>query len=291
MGINAGAMTLLLEESRRRPFSGSIVTLGRQTILGSRARIGRLLGGYGRTPPAAMTDGGNGVDDQALFQAMGFAEVVSLDASPFEGATRLLDLNAAETPPDLIGRFDVALDGGTLEHVFHIPNALAHLGRMVRLGGRIIHISPSSNFFDHGFYMFSPTLFFDYYQANGGRVDSARVIRQDSDGATWEVFDYHPRTWRCFPVGGLGGKAYLTFVVATAGETPPAAACPQQGYYRDAWRGGDDVPQGAVPARLRARLAALPGGLSMARRLRSFLRWLATGTVFGKRRLMRIRNE
>ena len=58
------------------------------------------------------------------------------------------------------------IDGGTMEHIFHIPNVLNNIYRMLRVGGRIIHISPSSNYVDHGFYSFSPTLFYDFYQTN-----------------------------------------------------------------------------------------------------------------------------
>jgi SAM-dependent methyltransferase len=283
MGLGIGAITLLLEEDRRRPFGGSVVTLGRQSIEATGGRLAALLLAFGKTWPETAVP-----DDETLLNALGFCEVVSLDASDFERPTRLLDLNSPETPPDLVGRFDVVLDSGTLEHVFHLPNALAHVGRMVRPGGRIIHLAPSSNYFDHGFYMFSPTLFFDYYEANGARVEAAKLVRHAADGTTWDVFDYDPQGWNRIGVGGLDGKAYLFFIVVTAPDRAVPQRIPSQSYYVDAWRraAGDPMRgQGGV----RGWLARIPGGMALARQLRGAARRAMTGTVYGKRRVERIR--
>jgi hypothetical protein len=38
---------------------------------------------------------------------------------------------------------------------------------MLKVGGRLIIMVPASNSIDHGFYSFSPTLFFDYFADNG----------------------------------------------------------------------------------------------------------------------------
>jgi len=95
-----------------------------------------------------------------ILESLGFDLVRAMDASDFEGAEILLDLNQSETPKELVGVADVILEGGTLEHVLHSPHAMRHLTRMVKPGGRIIHTSPASNFIDHGFYSFSPTFFF-----------------------------------------------------------------------------------------------------------------------------------
>ncbi len=281
MGLGLGAITLLLEEDRRRPLLGRILTLGRQTVSPSPQRLAEILTRFGKPVPV-----GGVVDDEALFHAIGFSEVVSVDVNDFEHPTQLLDLNEPETPADLVGGFDVVLDGGTLEHVFHLPNALAQIGRMVKPGGRIIHFAPSSNYFDHGFYMFSPTLFVDYYRANGGQIETAKIIRHRADNARWDIFDYDTAAWRRTGVGGLDGCAYLIFTVVTAGPTR-AQKTPSQSHYVDVWQAGS-----AAEARrgLRSLLARLPGGLAMARQLRSVVRLAATGTIFGKRPVARIPN-
>ena len=70
------------------------------------------------------------------------------------------------------------LDSGTLEHVFHLPNALKSVVELAKVGGRVMLLSPSSNHFDHGFYMFSPTLFYDYFSANGLRIETSYGLGQ-----------------------------------------------------------------------------------------------------------------
>jgi hypothetical protein len=55
---------------------------------------------------------------------MGFASVESIDYSNFERAAQILDPTADEISTALARQFDVALDSSTIEHVFHIPNAL-----------------------------------------------------------------------------------------------------------------------------------------------------------------------
>lgn len=282
MGLGLGQIALLLDEDRRAPFRGTVLTLGRQTVEATVTQLAGLLGGAGKSWPA-----GAAAEDGTLFRAMGFDAAESLDASDYEGATHILDLNAADTPASLCDRFDMVLDGGTLEHVFHVPHALAHMGRMVKVGGRVIHMSPSSNYFDHGFYMFSPTLFHDYYRANGFAVECMRVIRHSGQaGAAWDVFTYDPREWSSVGVGGLDDCAYLILAVATRTAEATVGRVPQQGHYEAVWQGG---PAGGGEAGgLRAFLRKHPALLTPARRLRSLVRRLRTGTVYGKRPIKRI---
>lgn len=286
MGLGIGHITLLLEEDRRRPFSGSVVTLGRQTVFATADRLARLFAAFGKAWPQEAP-----VDDITLFRALGFSEVCSVDASDFEAPTHLLNLNEPATPAELCGRFDLVLDGGTLEHVFHLPNALAHMGRMVRDGGRLMHMAPSSNYMDHGFYMFSPTLFHDYYRANGAEVNVARVIRHRPDGGHWELFDYDPAEWSRIGVGGLDGWAYLLLFCATAPTSPLPAAVPEQGYYVDAWRDNKTLTASGGGRLVLDLAQRVPGALPLLRRLRGVVRRLRTGTAYGLRHAARISNR
>jgi len=130
-----------------------------------------------------------------LFHRLGFDEVVATDVSNFEGADLVLDLNQLCVTPDQQGRYDVVLDGGTLEHVFHLPNALRNVLDFTAVGGRIIHVGPSSNHLDHGFYMFSPTLFWDFYKTNGLDIQTFYLVRYNMFTAArerWLYGEYEP---------------------------------------------------------------------------------------------------
>jgi hypothetical protein len=91
----------------------------------------------------------------------------SLDFSDYEGANIVHDLNLP-IQDNLIHRYDTVIDFGTTEHIFNVPQVLDNCSNLIKVGGKIIHILPSNNFNGHGFYQFSPELFYSYYsEANG----------------------------------------------------------------------------------------------------------------------------
>jgi hypothetical protein len=200
---------------------------------------------------------------------MGFAAVESLDYSDFEGATHVVDLNSDNLSPSLIGQFDVVLDSGTIEHVFHVPNALKNALSLAKEGGRVIFLSPSSNHVDHGFYMYSPTLFMDYLTANGWRIETCYFIRYSPDRRTpWQAYRYTRESWRQFTIGVLDDRPYLVFVVATRVPGSSIGKIPQQTLYLERWNaGGSMVPK--QHDRLKRILACIPGALPLAMAVRS----------------------
>jgi len=270
VGIGRAAIALLLEEAAARPFCGRLATLGRQTISATDQEVARQFARFG-VSPAATAEGGR-LDDQGLFRMMGFASVESIDYSDFEGATHILDLNADEISPALVGRFDVVLDSGTIEHVFHVPNALKNVLTLAKEGGRVIFLSPSSNHVDHGFYMFSPTLFMDYLVTNGLRIEKLYFIRYASSGrGPWKAYAYDRESWRKFEIGALDARPYMVFVVATRVPGSSIGRIPQQSMYRERWSGLASPP-GERHGALKRILALVPGALALATRVRSTLR-------------------
>lgn len=85
--------------------------------------------------------------------------VDSIDATSYEQATILHDLNSP-IDPKYENSFDCVVDGGTLEHVFNFPVAMSNSLRALRVGGWFVSFSVVNNFVGHGFYQFSPELFF-----------------------------------------------------------------------------------------------------------------------------------
>lgn len=231
MGLARGAAALLLEEHARKPFSGRIATLGVQTVYMSPTDLTRQFDRFGVKPAVPMVAP---LDDKQMFRMMGFDSIETLDYSDFEGADHVVDLNHDGLPEDLRGKFDVVLDSGTLEHVFHVPNAMKNIISLVKVGGRIIFLSPSSNHMDHGFYMFSPTFFADYFLANKFEINTGYVVRYSPDlDQLWDVYQYDPDRWRDLHIGGLDDKPYALFFVVTRTAESIAGVIPQQNYYAD----------------------------------------------------------
>ena len=186
------------------------------------------------------------LDDRELFKTLGFSEVLRLDYSNYEGADITFDLNSDSLPEELYNRFDMIIDGGTTEHVFHVPNLLRSVSLMLKPGGRIVHLLPSSNYMDHGFYMFSPTLFYDYYSANKFEINTIQLMRhsrQRSQEPSW-IIEYTPD---CFDTiaaerSGDAGDSYLIACIATKTEASTVGVVPQQGHYRTKiWKGNASV--------------------------------------------------
>lgn len=252
MGIALAAAQLLVEEHRRARFSGRALTLGRQDLalsIPSLARFARDRGVALRDAPTA--------DDQGLFHALGFDALDALDASDFEGAAVVHDLNHP-VPEALHGRYDLVFNGGTLEHVFNVPVALASVHALLKVGGRAVHLAPVSNLIDHGFYSFSPTLLYDYYSANGYAIPTAYVFQARSFEHPWTVYRYEPGAldavasrFHDLRRSGLTLAGLWFCVEKTAASTSDVV--PQQGHYRRAWAdaGRPSPPPGGLALRLR----------------------------------------
>ena len=188
MGISLASTTQLLIEAKRQPFSGTVLTLGKQNVHHNYMSLKATAASIGvdldlSVAPALSHDSQlaakNFISDVCVFRSLGLSECYfRLDCSGLRGAPIFVfDMNRSDVPANLVGRFDVIYDGGTIEHAFHLPNLMNNIFTMLRPGGRIIHVSPSSNHIDHGFYMFSPTLFWDFYCANQFDLNTIQVFR------------------------------------------------------------------------------------------------------------------
>ncbi len=106
-----------------------------------------------------------------LFDHVG-ARLTVVDFTDERGMEKIADLNY---PHDL-GKFDLVIDSGTLEHCFNIGQAWMNAANAVKVGGHIFHISPM-NMPNHGFYSLSPTVFQDLYTQNGWNVELKIIAR------------------------------------------------------------------------------------------------------------------
>jgi hypothetical protein len=248
MGFIRANMLPILTECKRQRFAGDVLFLGEPDIYfdsGHLERMAKLtkveLNSTPHWIPSEKPDFAQKgyIEGRALFKKLGFQTVSVLDVSAFEGADIIFDLNNCEPPLDLEGKFDVIIDHGTLEHVFHFPNAINNVFKMLKKQGRLIISAPSNNFFDHGFYMFQPTLFQDFFAANNWSIESIKVAQFTHEQETEPPFfvDYEPGLFDSVGYGKMGGRLYCTVCVATKGENSTADVIPQQGWYarRDDW--------------------------------------------------------
>lgn len=229
MGISPFALQVLVKHLEDGHFSGlsDVLQLGRQHVH-NEGLCRQVL-----DKASISTSQFSTFDDIALFKSLGFTRVESADYSEFENATHVFDLNFP-IPENLRGNFDLVFDGGTIEHIFNIPQALSNIHHLLRPGGCIIHASPSNNHVDHGFYQFSPTFFYDYYERNHFEILDCFFIEYQKDHAVvpWRLFNYSPGVLNHISFGGLGSALYATWIIARKSAQSSDGLVPQQGYYR-----------------------------------------------------------
>jgi hypothetical protein len=119
-----------------------------------------------------------------LLTYLGAKEVHSIDYSAYEGATHLHDMNR-ELPERFKEQYSAVLDGGSLEHIFNFPMAIKNCMEMVRIGGHYLAITPANNFFGHGFYQFSPELYFTVFSRENGFEVTSLIAFEDRPKSIW----------------------------------------------------------------------------------------------------------
>jgi hypothetical protein len=175
------------------------------------------------------------VSDLAAFAALGFARVDSLDVNDHEGASVIWNLNEPGLGSALQTTYDLILDGGTLEHIFHLPHALENVIDALSIGGYVLHASPMNNYVDHGFYQFSPTFFFDFYLTNGFEIVDATIFESDETNSRPVFLRRYERGAAAlaeFPyVGSLDGRLYTFLFAARKTAKSTSNRTPEQFLY------------------------------------------------------------
>jgi hypothetical protein len=231
MGIIANAAYLMMLEGAKKPFSGSVLQLGRQVIHLTHEQLVHLsnIANFKLTPIEVIAASTN-LSDIDFFTALGFTKVSSLEFSTSENADYVHDLNNP-VPENLHCQFDLIYDGGTLEHVFNIPCALDSICKMLTLSGRILHDSPTSGYIDHGFFSLQPTLFHDFYLSQSFSINTLIVSRLNKDQLfthTAEQFPYIPGAYDYAKTWAVDGMVYMTFCIATKDKAYESIQTPQQ---------------------------------------------------------------
>lgn len=284
MGITLASARFLTQSRAAGTRFGSVLTLGRQGMSIGPGRLREILDDCG----VSLRKGSFAELESRLaaakwpfeefLTALGADEVLACDASDYEGAAVVHDLNVA-VPEHLHERFDTVIDGGTLEHVFNFPVAIQSAMQMVKVGGRLFVMTPANNYFGHGFYQFSPELFYRVLsEENGFRVD--RMVALVEDGGVSRLFGrpyYFRLTGPWYAVQDpqvihkrvtlMNQLPVTLFVEATRTAAAPIfARPPQQSDYAVQWTAGEATNTAQLDAVHRGRGWSLP-------RVPDWVRW------------------
>lgn len=225
MGIDIYSAKFLCSEVKRGLKLGHMLTLGHQSVYMDPERYRRLVESRNvRCQDVIYADD--------FFRSLGSTSVDVMDASDYEGANILHDLNEP-VHAGLIEQYDSVFDGGALEHVFNLPQALKNCMDMVKVGGHFLAISPANAFCGHGFYQFSPEMFYSALsEKNGYRIEQMVFTHRNRWYSVRKPSDVKGR------IELLTYEPTLLFVSARRYERKRIfGTWPQQSDYAATWKG------------------------------------------------------
>jgi hypothetical protein len=176
MGISVHCAKFLFYAKKQGANYTQSLMLGRQTLFATPEEIGKLAQYFGnsakKNTDVSFSDG----YAEPLFEILGCNTIDSIDFSDYEKATVLHNLNKP-IPNHLKNKYTIIFDGGTMEHIFNIPVAFKNCMEMLKVGGHYLAITPANNMFGHGFYQFSPELFFSlFHPQNGFKIKKVMLL-------------------------------------------------------------------------------------------------------------------
>jgi len=205
----------------------STLQVGRNTVLFSSEEMGVKEGDYA----------------DPIYRFLGAKKVDSLDYSDYEQASIVHDMNL---PIDGSFResFSAVIEGGTLEHVFNYPIAIRNCMDMVKLGGHLVLMTPANNFFGHGFYQFSPDLFFSLLSEQNGFAET-QIFQQD-DSLRWFRIR-NPKDLKCLMNVCIAkyNRSCLCVVSKKIKSTPEKLQVIQN-FWTDLWEIGNKAENGEM---------------------------------------------
>lgn len=253
MGISLQPLRLLLQARLAGVDFSTMATLGRHQLNLTTEQLAKTFTESGTSLEESVINSilasSNGFSEP-LFKQLGALEITSFDASPYEGASVVHDFNKL-LPAQYHNRYSLVIDSGSLEHVFDFPNAIGNLMQAVQVGGHLLICTPANNYCGHGFYQFSPELFYRILSEQSGFTVEGLYLTYGTR-ATWhQVAD--PAV--------LGGRIFcnsrdatLMCILARRTEAvdPFKIPPPQQSDYASTWSRGpapqdrEIKPPGAV---------------------------------------------
>lgn len=264
MGIvSSNAEFYLAAHARGVAFTRTL-TLGRQRLYVSQPELATLANRYRPDLRRRLADLRDGEPaDPFLTRFLDIRELHALDHSDYEGAAVTHDLNLP-LPRRLHEQFDVVIDSGTLEHVFNLPVAVASCMELVKRGGTLFLASPANNMCGHGFYQFSPELWFRLFRnVNGFTLTRLALVTHPFPGIelsprhTWydvtDPADLHVR------VPLMTATPTIMMLEAKRVDVLPILVTPpQQSDYVARWRAGDRPAEAGRRGVVRSIFRRLP---------------------------------
>jgi hypothetical protein len=241
MGLDTNGIKFLLSSKNKGVSFSNTLMVGRQILNLDFREFKENLQGFSLYKSEEQVDkfltasGGYAED---FLRYLGAEKIDSLDYSAYEGANILHDMNLA-VPENLKGKYSLVLESGSLEHIFNFPRSMANCMEMVEEGGHLLIITPVNNIMGHGFYQFSPEIFYRILnEANGFLIEQMLIFEYSPEEKWYQVED--PKKVRCRVELMNSSATYLCLRARRLKEMPVLERFPYQSDYEDAWEGREN---------------------------------------------------
>lgn len=255
MAISYPVASTLIKEHLQKKITGKILLIGRQTVVFTEKSLEEFLKAHNIQPrhdrlieidrSTVGSENKEYLTDRSFFSFFTDAECLALDVSDYEGLEIVCDLNG-ELPDILHGQFDFIFNGSCLDNLFDSSSALINMSRLLRSGGRVVHIEHGSPI-QTAYIMYSPAYFYDFYAINKFADCKILACLFNDIREPWNVFN-----WRAFTKNTEGEWQYsphmlpewqniVMLVVAEKGESSTSDVKPIQAFYRGAHDSDSDI--------------------------------------------------
>lgn len=259
MGLVYNNFRIFLDARRRGASFARTLTLGRQQMYVSADEVRRLAREFPEFNLDARSVPQAGEYCETWLQAwLACERVESIDASAYEGASIVHDMNTA-IPDRWKSQFSAVIDGGSIEHIYFLTRAIANAMQMTQVGGWLFVATVANNHCGHGFYQLSPEWFFrTFSKENGFEIGDVLLMPHAYPGTELSA---NRRLVRVADPAHYGGRVGLVsnqpvMVFASArrfAEVELFRQPPQQSDYTEKWSSQVDtalqLPQPSLKSR------------------------------------------
>jgi len=237
MALEVNGINCILNLKKDNVAIESIATIGRQNFYFKKNDLKKIFDNFNiLITPSDFEKIYENKFIENLLQFVGAKKIDSFDFSGYERATFLHDMNEPVSD-EYKNKYDVVFDGGSLEHIFNFPCAIKNYMEMLKIGGFLVQITVCNNFSGHGFYQFSPELFFRIFNKNNGF--KIRTLYIDDTKHTYSVVD--PEVVQRRVIFKNSRSTYLVVVAQKIEQKNIFESLPMQSDYVPLWRENNNI--------------------------------------------------
>lgn len=263
MAIDINNARFLIALKRNGINFSNTATVGRQGLFIPTRLIPEIFAEGGVLPSKQINFGTAEFVDfsEPFFQQLGCDDLATIDYSDYEGATVIQDMNKP-VPDSLKNRFGVLIDSGSIEHMFNVPQAIFNYMQMVKNDGYLVLVNmPVNNHAGHGFYQFSPELFFNLLTPENGFEVKTLMLAADAPFSKFYSVT-RPEVAKS-RIELFGNESVMLFVVAKKIKNVDSLTIPVQHDYAVAWKGNTASAAVTQAPSLKQRITSAAKNLSL----------------------------